>query len=519
MAKRKQLGDLKCIPINLQLVKYKVIPTIDSIIKLQPFFPPIETLFKVDSLENVQSYGIKFPEQILSISDTLKLSSGEVPYHSKNTMLVSPFKWMKGNFGSIDLPMSSTNAEKIHKKLQSQHNAGYVGSLLSIVLSKCQHFPKVYGVFTGTAKEHIIDISDDYEDLCDEPWFSQNIGKTFELKLNSEVGQTIEYSRKAKLGLQFGDEEITLEDIQTLDTEEIEAQPAELKQIFEEENKDSDSESVSTSELFEIESMASSFNESWDSEEEDESFAWAKFKNVPVQITLMEKLEGTLYELLKESDHSKHLAWIGQIIFALAYAQRNFAFTHNDLHGNNIMYQKTTKEFLYYSTEGKTYKLPTYGYLLKIIDFDRGIGSVKLQGMKESRLFMSDQFNFCEEAGGQYNCAPFYTHKAPSIKPNPSFDLTRLATALFWDIYPEGPEFGEYQNYPVFKLFIKWMTLDDGSVLFFKHNPKVDRFIGFSLYKAIAKFSRNAVPQKEISVLSEFLNDCPVEETLLVIED
>jgi hypothetical protein len=513
MGKRKQ-GDLKHISTTLQLTKYKDIPTIDSFTKLQPFFPPIETLFKVDALENVQLYGIKFPDQILSVGETLKLSSGEVPYHIKSTMLVSPYKWMKGNFGHLDLPMSSVNANKLHKKLQSQHNAGYVGSILSVVLSKCQHFPRVYGVFTGTSKEHIIDISDDYEDLCDESWFSQNIGKTFDLKLDGEIGETIQYSRKARLGLEFG-EDIELEGVETLETGNVEAEPAELKQVYEEE-KIADSDSVSTSELFEIESLESAYE---CCEEDDESFAWAKFKHVPVQITVMEKLTGTFYELLKDSDHEKHLAWIGQIIFALAYAQRNFSFTHNDLHGNNVMYIQTSKEFLYYSIEGKSYKLPTHGYLLKIIDFDRGIGSIKLQGMKESKLFMSDQFDFCEEAGGQYNCAPFYTSKAPIIKPNPSFDLTRLATALFWDIYPEGPDCAEYQNYPVFRLFMKWLALDDGSVLFFKTNPKSDRFVGFSLYKAIAKFSKNAVPHKEITALSCFLGECPVEETPLIIED
>ena len=63
------------------------------------------------------------------------------------------------------------------------------------------------------------------------------------------------------------------------------------------------------------------------------------------------------------------------------------------------------------------------------------------------------------------------------------------------------------------------MTLDDGFVLFFKNNPKVDRFIGFSLYKAIAKYSKNAIPSREISALECFLGECPVEETLLIIED
>jgi len=514
MTKRK--SELRCSTTELQIAKIKHKTELWNIIKLQPFFPPIECLFKTEKLDKL-SLGIKFPPILDVEGSTLKLSTSDVQVHPKITMLISPYKWMKGGM-SMGLPMSSDIAMKVHQKLQSHNNAGYVGSILSVVLSKCQHFPRIYGVFTGLAKEHTIDISDDYEDLCDESWFTQNIGKTFDLKIDDEVGQTIKYSRKARLHLELG-EDVEIGDIQELNVSSIEAQPAELKQVFQEEDCHSDSSSVSTSELFEIESMPSSFDESWGSEDEDEPFAWATFKDVPVQLTIMEKLEGTFYELLKESSHEKHLAWIGQIIFALAFAQRNFSFTHNDLHGNNIMFIRTTKEFLYYSASGQTYKLPTYGYLLKIIDFDRGIGSIKLQGMKDPRIFMSDQFNFCEEAGGQYNCSPFFTPKAPSIKPNPSFDLTRLATALFWDIYPEGPKYSEYQNYPVFKLFIKWMTLDEGSVLFFKNNPKVDRFIGFSLYKAIAKYSKNAIPQKEISELSCFLGECPLDETPLIIED
>jgi hypothetical protein len=513
MAKRKTDLRVNSVTLNVGKVKHK--SELLGVTKLQPFFPSIESLFKTDHLNKLE-YGIKFPEHILDIDgDTAKLSSGEVQIHPKITMLISPFKWMKGGM-SMGLPMTSSTAEKVHQKLQSHHNAGYVGSLLSVVLSKCQHFPKVYGVFSGIAREHTIDISDDYEDLCDESWFSQNIGKTFDLKLDSEVGETIQYSRKARSGLQLG-EDMVLDDIQSLELQDVQGTAAELNTVFEETIQHEDTESTSLSEIFEIESLPSSFDESWGSEEEP--FAWATFKDVPVQLTIMEKLQGTFYELLKDSPREYHLAWIGQIIFALAYAQRNFAFTHNDLHGNNVMFVKTDSEFLYYSAGGKNYKLPTHGYLLKIIDFDRGIGSIKLQGMKEAKTFMSDQFNFCEEAGGQYNCAPFYISKMPPVKPNPSFDLTRLATALFWDMYPEGPDCAEYQNYPVFRLFIKWMALDDGSVLFFKKDPKIDRYVGFSLYKAIAKYSKNAVPQKEISALDCFLGECPVEETPLIIED
>ena len=523
MLKRKH--ELRTNPIALSVGRIPFKHDLWDVTKLQPFFPPIECLFKTNSLDRVQEYGIKLSDPLVSLKDdtALLVSGRSLKVHPKITMLLSPFKCMRGEFGTFGLPMLSDHARETQMKLQSHNTAAYVGSILSVVLSQsgCQHFPEVVGVFTGTAVSHMIDISDDYEELSERPWFSQNIGKTFDLKLDEHTGTHIEYTRSARIELQLGEE------AESGDVEELECIPAEgvageMIAVFKEDTEEEDDEStsdVSTSYVFQIESMTSSFDGSVCSDEsEDEPFAWATFKNVPVQMTIMEKLEGTFYELLKTNPESeKHFAWIAQIIFALAYAQRNFSFTHNDLHGNNVMFKKTDKEFFYYFHAGITYKVPTYGYLLKIIDFDRGIGSVKLPGMKEAKLFMSDQFAPNEEAGGQYNCHPFMSERHKVIKPNPSFDLARLATSLFRDLFPMGPEFDDYKEQLLFKLFIKWMTLEDGkSVLFFKKNPKVDRFIGFSLYKAIARHCKDSIPRKEISELKCFISEAHGESCLII---
>jgi hypothetical protein len=190
-------------------------------------------------------------------------------------------------------------------------------------------------------------------------------------------------------------------------------------------------------------------------------------------------------------------------MFALAYAQRTIGFTHNDLHANNVMFVKTHKEELWYKLDGKAFRVPTYGYLIKIIDFERGIGSVRIAGMKHPKTFVSDHFSLNEEAGGQYNIEPFYTQKHEAIKPNPSFDLVRLATSLFWDFFPEGPEHEAYKTNPMFNTFIRWMTQEDGtSVMFGKELPSHDRYHGFTLYKAIARYCKDsAVPRKELNAL------------------
>ncbi len=118
--------------------------------------------------------------------------------------------------------------------------------------------------------------------------------------------------------------------------------------------------------------------------------------------------------------------------------------------------------------------MPTYGRLIKIIDFERAAFHVRLPSMREPRFFMSDQFREDEEAGGQYNTEPFYNPKYPEIKPNPSFDLARLATSMFWDLFPEGPDVP--QEHPLFSVFLRWMTLPDGSsILFRKQRDDHDR--------------------------------------------
>lgn len=537
-------SDLRTNSIPLSLHRYSQLSNLQkqakdnwSIVHLQPFFPAIETLFKTDDLTFVHEYGIKYKNEINSILPEHVKTSGSSDLHEvhlKKRMILSPYKYMQGEYGTLGLPVNSEQAQEIYSGLQSHNNAAYVGAIVSSVLSEsgCEHFPKVFGVFGGIAEKHIYDISDDYEELVEKPWFSQNIGKTFELTLNNTVESNTEFShtRSGKVSLQLG-EEMELEGVQELDVPMNDTiHMAELKKIMEddEQNVSDDTSSVSTSYIFAVHSCNCDDDdrEIMDEMDEDEGepFAWASFKNVPIQITVMEKCEGTIYELMKSNDDKeKHLAWLTQVIFALSYAQRNFGLVHNDLHANNVMYIKTAKEYLYYTWNGIFYRVPTYGYLIKIIDFERAIMSVKLSGMKEPKFFMSDHFSVNDEAGGQYNYEPFFHTKFPEIKPNPSFDLVRLSTSLFWDFYPEGPDHEEYLKDPVFCLLKKWLMFEDGtSVLFGKEDPHHDRYHGFTLYKAIARYCRDtAVPRKELMGLKIFyeIPNMPIGEMALVIDN
>ena len=494
----------------------------------QPFFPSLEQLFKTENLTAMADYGIKLPEEVDSVVDAthIKTTKGQtLEVHRKTTMILSPFKTMKGEYSAPGLPKPAETAKSYSEQMQSPHTAAYVGALASSALSMsdCPHFPRVYGVYAAMATKHEVNISDDYEDLCDRKWFADNIGKTFELRLRAEGGEAFTHTRGQRVAVQVGEEiDLEAEDI------EVDSVPEPtVGDVVEEYEIPSDSEYSDESEsddedVYDIQSCACT--EASDEEEEEESieedFAWATFTEVPVMTTVMEKCTGTFYDLLKTTDEpEKHTAWVSQIVFALAYAQRNFGFIHNDLHGNNVMYVPTTEEFLYYRHHGVTYRVPTYGVLIKLIDFDRATFSVKLTGMKDPRFFMSSQFKPDEEAGGQYNIEPFYDPKCPRIGLNPSFDLARFASSVFWDMFPEGPN--QKSDHPLFEMFKHWTSLPDGSsVIFRKKGDNHDRYHGFDLYKAITRYLKESgVPRKELSKFSQYVAAVPPTARVVVISE
>jgi hypothetical protein len=526
----KPTQDLKTTVVPLEVARIANIQSLKdqsekwwNIRRMQGLFPPMEELFKLETLKTPYQFGLKTRSSIQTITgnDTIYVGGSEVQVHKKVTMVLPAYRIMRGDFGTLGLPCEKENAEDEHKRLQSPHNAAYVGSLANVLLSTiCPlHFPEVYGAFTGIATKHTLDISDDYEDLSDRPWFLQNLGHFFDLKL-----RTVNTQQES---IQLG------EDIQ-LDAEELlpiahpDVAPAALEEESELSEEDDDSDSVSTGYVFGIRTSSSvgSEHEGIAFEDDDESFAEAIFHDTPVQITVMQKCEATFYQLLKHNpEQHKRIAWLAQVVFALAYAQRTVGFVHNDLHVNNVMYVPTDKEFFYYNVSGKQYRVPTYGYNIKIIDFDRATFSVKLAGMRESRFFMSDQFDFDEDAGGQYNVLPFYNTKFPEVKPNPSFDLVRLATSVFWDCFPQGPLEESYKEDPLFKILMQWTTLPDGKSILFRNLDEKDtheRYSGFHLYKAIARYCKNtAVPRTQIEKLAFpylYSERIPSSENCLVIE-
>ena len=224
-------------------------------------------------------------------------------------------------------------------------------------------------------------------------------------------------------------------------------------------------------------------------EEESITLTLPKF---PVQVICMENCENTFDDLIVNHNltDDEWFSALMQIIMILITYQKMFSFTHNDLHTNNVMYIPTNKKFIYYTYKKKTYKVPTFGKIYKLIDFGRAI--YKFNG----KLFCSDSFQNGEDAATQYNTEPYFNDKKPRLEPNFSFDLCRLACSIF-DYIVDDFDTIKTETSPLVKLIIEWCIDDNGINILYKNNG-VERYPDFKLYKMIVRCVHNHTPQSQL---------------------
>lgn len=245
-----------------------------------------------------------------------------------------------------------------------------------------------------------------------------------------------------------------------------------------------------------------------DDYEEEEIFA--TIPKFPVQAICMENCENTFDSLILDNELSEE-EWLSafmQIIMILITYQKTFAFTHNDLHTNNVMYIETERKFLYYIYKKKTYKVPTFGRIFKIIDFGRSI--YKFNG----KIFCSDSFKNGGDAATQYNTEPYFNENKPRLDPNYSFDLCRLACSIFDYVIEDLDDIKDLSKCdPIKRIIVEWCLDDKGVNLLYKNNG-IDRYPDFKLYKMIARCVHNHTPQAqlerpEFSAFSKFKGEVP----------
>lgn len=479
-----------------------------------------------------------------SFEGALKMADGTTrDIFIKRIHLVDPLAAMEGEYvlpGDGALAAPSDLWKNTLAKINNPLNEAYVDCLFALYASKfaesriSPHWCRCYGTFSARVDTYVYNISEEYDSLRRKSWWNvhQRLG-LFKYQTGDEEKKPLD-----ALFTQPG-EALSLDDFVPVDADTGTAITAIVVSainditVSEEEPVVSSEEPVKlTNPKLRLKRLSGSDSDSSSgsgSYESDEVEEFVEFHNFPVQVSLLEKADGTMDTLLDEEDADdvsmletkdvRWAAWLFQVIAGLVVAQHYFGFVHNDLHTNNIMWNGTGVTDIYYRVvKGKEtwyMKIPTYGRLMKIIDFGRASFTVPGAG-----FFISDAFFPGNDAATQYNCDPFFdSAEGKKVEPNTSFDLCRLAVSLLESLFPDRPanstpvkiisrEGGKLYPEtvsPVYNLLWEWLTDDNGKNVL-RTPAGEERYPDFDLYRALAAEVHNAMPkvQVEKALFSQF---------------
>ncbi len=458
--------------------------------------------------------------------------------------LLDPYKYLIGKYDLNDqhlfnLPSKKADS-KVNPKIQGENNSAYVDSFFAYLNNHLinnynfSHGIEFFGSFLGIKNNFNLNVYDDIEYLSNSDFFVKNKNILYKIddyehifdekkppiKINNSLKSN--FSIESINNCEYGDlfenspsKEISnLEEIESIHSSNSKSISLKSTSTCSSRSSHTSNDSELESESEESDEETSSISDESDESEEEINVSINKF---PVQIIALEKCEQTLDDLMLENELSEE-EWTSalmQIIMILITYQKAFSFTHNDLHTNNVMYNPTTQKFIYYTFKSKTYKVPTYGRIFKIIDFGRSIFKCK------EKLFCSDSFQMGEDAATQYNTEPYFNEKKPRLEPNFSFDLCRLACSLFDFFVEDLDEIKDLEKCSkITKLIVEWCLDDKGINLLYKTNG-VDRYPDFKLYKMIARCVHNHTPQAQLErpLFKQFLTNEKTNSEVINIDE
>jgi hypothetical protein len=549
---------------------------------LEVLFPSLETSTEADGYEPSR-YAKKSEDQVVTtpalaaaelavsvdVSDGIATAEVEnlltharrqVPVWIRPVHLVEPLNVLEGEYvlpvdGALPAPRGPW--QRALRKINDPNNEAYTDAVFACMASRLvetgrsPHWCRFYGTVNGRAPTYTYNITDEMEDIENEDWFINGMAsKAFKVVMVDpyDPAMRITLDRgcigpRAAGRLIDGDassEELS-DNESVLDHSEKEVEK--MEEIGELEEADIE---LST-EVAEITrprqhvrlsrhsssgsgSNSGSRSGSGSSSDSDDAYEYqCLIPNFPVQLTMLERCDGTLDGLmeddadedapadLRNTKEERWTAWLFQVIAALSTAQQHYDFVHNDLHTNNVMWCGTGETHLYYHVQGavggdRYYSVPTYGRIMKIIDFGRATFRPSAAST-ENKLWIPDAYAEEGDAAGQYNCGPYFVEGKPKVQPNKSFDLCRLAVSIIDTLWEEEPvaaeprkvltrETGHVQSEtvsPLWNLLWQWLTDKEGRNVLRGPDGK-DRYPRFDLYCAIASDVTNAVPAQQLTL-------------------
>ena len=510
-------------------------------------FPDCHLNYTLNSRYQIKDIYINEEQFTGLIFDTKNNKSDMKDIFLKENPILEPINYMMNRYRSVNnnilLPYSFKFSQKSFNKVNLKNNSCYIDTFFVYIASKLTEnnylpsFPYYYGSFCSISKEFNYDISEEYNTIRNCDWFLNNNNKLFSIDSDPDIlikdsididhlYKVYNFNPDQKSMEIYSEYTSTMENNTQIDMANMNDIPITTNEINTEDPlSDADNESFELN----IDDCFNSGDSDSDSDidlQQTDSAIYADFKDFPTQTIIMEKLDGTIEDWIidethflelidtnasanisglntyfccwrkRNYQHNRYNKWLSvlyQVCFSLAYLQKHMSFTHNDLHCNNVMFHKTDLDYLYYNFNNTFYKIPTYGFIIKIIDFGRAIYTIK------DNTYFSDVFKINGDAGGQYtyptsnNFKKYYSNNVVN-KPNYSFDLSRLSTTIINELYPNKSDY----SITLYKILLGWITD--------RYNKNVMRFDDFDLYKIISRRMTNAIPKDYLthSVFNRF---------------
>lgn len=235
----------------------------------------------------------------------------------------------------------------------------------------------------------------------------------------------------------------------------------------------------------------------WKQEQDDDYEI--SMPDYPTQFLFQEKLSGEISDVLERERYygRRWKAYVFQVLAGLSLAQSRYTMYHNDLHLENIMYKSTRQKYLYYRLDsGQYFKVPTFGKILKIIDWGRSTFCFQEKSL-HNQCFYRDQDVF-----GQYiyENEAFRFRRTPRCKQTPLNDS--IDTGLF--LYSLSGIARKKIPRRSHCLFYHWLCEQNLQVKGInKYNACKN--LNFTLYKELARYEKNKTPDTLIQ--DDIFND------------
>jgi hypothetical protein len=543
---------------------------------IQTYFPSLELLFPSLVGQSSTHPTLVASELAVELSGGMalveslqtRLRRANVPIWMRVAHLIPPWDYLDGRLtlpGDAALPAPRDAFQRTLRKINNPYHEAYTDAIFACMASRLvetgrsPHWCRFYGTFNGRVPEYRYDITDFLPEYQHESWFRRTLAEgLFTIEVSDPYNPSGSVERFdtnfwesglrqriiGDAGSSHGALSETMSVLSISEGREAATAAASLSDLEEmSDGYDGDCDGAPTEVARpprRVRITAHTQTNSSGGSSDDSGYPLkfsAVLRDYPCQMTVLERCDGMMDDLMddehdpdvatldmRETLNERWTAWIFQVIAGLTVAQEHYGFVHNDLHTGNVMWCGTPETHMYYHICGgaggdRWYRVPTYGRLMKIIDFGRATFRPTVAAEEAQHVWFPDSYGPGGDAEGMFNDGKTYepddfeSYTRPAHAPNRSFDLARLAIAMLETLWPEPPAAKEprrvltrepgrvtYESVsPLWNLLWLWLTDRHGKNILYRPDGG-ERYAEFEQYVALVRDAHNAVPARQLTL-------------------